>query len=60
MILTNGGGAGVLAVDDLIHSGGRLAPLSDDAIADSTKCCPPTGREQTPSTSSAMRRPTLR
>ena len=33
MILTNGGGAGVLAVDDLIQSGGRLAPLSDGAIA---------------------------
>jgi len=33
MILTNGGGAGVLAVDDLIKSGGRLAPLGETAIA---------------------------
>lgn len=30
LIVTNGGGAGVLAVDDLIQSGGRLAPLSSD------------------------------
>ena len=32
MILTNGGGAGVLAVDDLIQSGGQLAPLSEGAV----------------------------
>lgn len=32
-ILTNGGGAGVLAVDALDAEGGRLAPLSDQAIA---------------------------
>ncbi|MGZ5850827.1 MAG: bifunctional acetate--CoA ligase family protein/GNAT family N-acetyltransferase, partial [Methyloceanibacter sp.] len=31
LIVTNGGGAGILAVDDLIDSGGRLAPL-DDAL----------------------------
>ncbi len=29
LIVTNGGGAGILAVDDLIGSGGRLAPLDD-------------------------------
>ena len=57
MILTNGGGAGVLAVDDLIQSGGRLAPLERRRHrAHSTKCCPPTGREQTRSTSSATQR----
>jgi acetyltransferase len=33
LILTNGGGAGVLAVDDLIQSGGKLAPLSKDLVA---------------------------
>jgi acetyltransferase len=33
LIVTNGGGAGVLAVDDLIQSGGRLAPLSETLIA---------------------------
>jgi len=32
-ILTNGGGAGVLAVDALMARGGRLAPLSEAAIA---------------------------
>jgi acetyltransferase len=31
LIVTNGGGAGILAVDDLISSGGRLAPL-DEAL----------------------------
>ena len=58
MILTNGGGAGVLAVDDLIQSGGKLAPLSDDAHRHSRQgAARPTGRERTRSTSSAMRRP---
>jgi acetyltransferase len=33
LIVTNGGGAGVLAVDDLVRSGGRLAPLGEDVIA---------------------------
>jgi acetyltransferase len=33
LILTNGGGAGVLAVDDLIQSGGSLAKLDDSLIA---------------------------
>jgi acetyltransferase len=32
-ILTNGGGAGVLATDDLIDEGGRLAKLSEETIA---------------------------
>ena len=40
MILTNGGGAGVLAVDDLIQSGGRLAPLSEGAMAALDKVLP--------------------
>lgn len=33
LIVTNGGGAGVLAVDALIQSGGSLAGLSQDLIA---------------------------
>ena len=33
LIVTNGGGAGVLAVDDLIRSGGRLATLADSTVA---------------------------
>ena len=33
LIVTNGGGAGVLAVDDLIRSGGRLAALADGTAA---------------------------
>ena len=33
LIVTNGGGAGVLAVDDLVQTGGSLAKLSDDLIA---------------------------
>ncbi|WP_159592377.1 bifunctional acetate--CoA ligase family protein/GNAT family N-acetyltransferase [Chelativorans xinjiangense] len=32
-IVTNGGGAGVLAVDRLIDCGGELAPLSEETIA---------------------------
>ena len=40
MILTNGGGAGVLAVDDLIRSGGRLAPLRDGAVQALDKVLP--------------------
>ena len=40
MILTNGGGAGVLAVDDLIQSGGRLAPLGERAVAELDKVLP--------------------
>ena len=32
-IVTNGGGAGVLATDRLIEEGGRLAPLSGETIA---------------------------
>jgi acetyltransferase len=33
LIVTNGGGAGVLAVDDLVGTGGALAKLSDDLLA---------------------------
>lgn len=40
LILTNGGGAGVLAVDDLITSGGRLATLSKELIAKLDKVLP--------------------
>ena len=40
LILTNGGGAGVLAVDDLIQYGGKLAPVSQDLIATLDKMLP--------------------
>jgi acetyltransferase len=40
LILTNGGGAGVLAVDDLVQSGGRLASLSADLLQQLTKVLP--------------------
>jgi acetyltransferase len=40
LILTNGGGAGVLAVDDLMRSGGRLAPLAESVIAKLDKVLP--------------------
>ena len=40
MIVTNGGGAGVLAVDDLMESGGRLAPLPEEVIAELNRVLP--------------------
>jgi acetyltransferase len=40
LILTNGGGAGVLAVDDLMRLQGRLAPLSDSLVAELDKVLP--------------------
>jgi acetyltransferase len=41
-ILTNGGGAGVLATDALIAVGGRLAELSQDTVAELNRCLPTT------------------
>ena len=40
LIVTNGGGAGVLAVDDLMQSGGRLAPLNADLMAELDRMLP--------------------
>jgi acetyltransferase len=40
LIVTNGGGAGVLAVDDLMRSGGRLAPLAETVVAKLDKVLP--------------------
>lgn len=40
-IVTNGGGAGVLATDMLISQGGELAPLSDEASAALDAFLPP-------------------
>lgn len=40
-IVTNGGGAGVMAADDLSAAGGVLAQLSPDTIARLTKVLPP-------------------
>ncbi len=41
-VLTNGGGAGVLATDALIAAGGKLAPISTDTIAALDKVLPAT------------------
>ena len=41
-ILTNGGGAGVLATDALIAAGGRLAALSEETIAELNRRLPAT------------------
>ena len=41
-ILTNGGGAGVLATDALVAAGGRLAALSEETIADLNRLLPAT------------------
>ena len=42
VILTNGGGPGVLATDALVGMGGKLASLSDETIAALDKVLPPT------------------
>jgi acetyltransferase len=42
MIVTNGGGAGVMAVDALSDLGGQMADLSDELIAKIDAVCPPT------------------
>ncbi len=48
MILTNGGGVGVLAVDDLIQSGGSLAKLSPDLTAQLDAILPKTWSRANP------------
>lgn len=48
LIITNGGGAGVLAVDDLMQSGGSLAKLSDDLIAQLDAILPSTWSHANP------------
>jgi acetyltransferase len=40
LIVTNGGGAGVLAVDDLIETGGRLAQLDKDLLHELDRLLP--------------------
>lgn len=47
-ILTNGGGIGVLAVDDLIDLGGKLAELSQDTRAALDAVLPPTWSHANP------------
>ena len=42
VILTNGGGAGVLATDALVAAGGRLAELSQETIAELNRLLPAT------------------
>jgi len=41
-IMTNGGGIGVMAVDDLIDMGGTLATLSDETVEKLNAVLPPT------------------
>lgn len=48
LIVTNGGGAGVLAVDDLMQSGGALAKLSDGLIAQLDAILPSTWSRANP------------
>ena len=47
-IVTNGGGAGVLATDRLIEEGGKLATLSPDVIAKLNAVLPPTWSHTNP------------
>lgn len=47
-ILTNGGGAGVLAVDSLIQRGGALAALGDETFAKLDAVLPPTWPKANP------------
>ena len=47
-ILTNGGGAGVLATDALIAAGGQLAPLSEDTITELSRVLPATWSQGNP------------
>jgi acetyltransferase len=47
-IVTNGGGAGVLATDRLIEEGGRLATLSPDTIFKLNSVLPPTWSHANP------------
>ena len=47
-IVTNGGGAGVLATDRLIEEGGRLATLGPDTIAKLNSVLPPTWSHANP------------
>ncbi|MQX35186.1 bifunctional acetate--CoA ligase family protein/GNAT family N-acetyltransferase [Roseospira navarrensis] len=47
-IMTNGGGIGVMAVDDLIDMGGSLATLSDDTVEKLNKVLPPTWSKANP------------
>ncbi len=57
-ILTNGGGAGVLAADSLADEGGVLAALAPATKEALDPCCRRPGRRAIPSTSSATRGPT--
>lgn len=41
-VLTNGGGAGVMAADALVRAGGRLAPLRESTLADLRRQLPAT------------------
>jgi acetyltransferase len=56
-IVTNGGGAGVLAVDTLIDRAANWRSFPKPRLPSSTARCRPPGRRPTPSTLSAMRRP---
>ena len=48
VILTNGGGPGVLATDALVSRGGRLAELADETLEALHQCLPPTWSQDNP------------
>ena len=47
-IVTNGGGAGVLAIDQLVDSGGELAELADETVQQLDRVLPPTWSRANP------------
>ncbi len=48
VILTNGGGPGVLATDALVSRGGRLAELAEETVEALNACLPPTWSKDNP------------
>lgn len=48
VILTNGGGPGVLATDALVSGGGKLAELDEETIKALDECLPPTWSKGNP------------
>lgn len=47
-IMTNGGGPGIMAVDELIHRGGKLATLTEDTIEQLNQILPPSWSHSNP------------
>lgn len=47
-IMTNGGGPGIMAVDELIHRGGKLATLTEETIEQLNQILPPSWSHSNP------------